>query len=522
MYVVTMNTLNKQAKQFVTALVRAQQYRDYTKAAESKAKTFHVVGAGRTISMLYEQVRNAAEYSEDHLLLQRAIRRFYTRLFITGDITQLEQSGEELVTELTLSGYIPNDSVSLEKVDLLTQKAAEYYEAYGAIKKAPRTVQLWVVDVLAIEIHSHLTDYLVRESFEQFVFEHFKHSIDATSLYGKKTPKDYELLLFVAVHRTLLKSDDATIRWALLRRFGSTPTKRAEYVRRNESIDELLTSKNNKYLGRLVNREGAVFRILWQTIERNDDVVKTLEKPGSFLQLFEDTVNLTYEDIENRMNRGVVRSIIFLIITKAIIGVAIEVPYDIWVHGEIAWLPLGVNLALPPLYMLLLRLTLMMPGPVNTRALVSQADTLLYGKDQPVYEAPKTSSQYGGIFNFVYALLIVGIFGLASWLLIHIGFTVVHLAIFFVFFCTASFLGFRLSRNIREVETVENGINGVAMARDFIYLPFAVVGQKLSQGYAKFNIIAILLDMVIELPLKAVLSVIRRWGSFISSKKDEL
>ena len=517
-----MNTLNTRAAKFAAALSQAQHYRNYTVATDSRADTFHVVGAGGTISVLYEQIRNAAEYSEDHLLLQRAIRRFYTRLFITGDIKQLEESGSELITELTLSGYLANDSVPLSKVDVLTQTAADYYAAYGTIDKSSRIVQSWVVDVLAIEVHSHLTDYLVRETFEQFVFEQFKSSIDTASLYGKKVPEDYELLLFIAVHRAILKSDDATIRWALLRRFASTPRKLAEYQRRNKVIDDLLTTKDNKRLQRMVNREGAVFRILWQTIERNDDVVALMEKPGSFLQMFEDTVNMTYEDIEHRMNRGVVRSILFLIITKAIIGVAIEVPYDLWVHGEIAWLPLAVNLALPPLYMLLLRLTLLMPGTVNTRALVSQADTLLYGKKQPTYEAPKTSGQYGAIFNIVYTLLIIGIFGIASWLLMQIGFTIVHLAIFFVFFCTASFLGFRLSRNIRDVETVENGINSVVMVRDFIYLPFAVVGQKLSQGYAKFNIIAIILDMVIELPLKAVLGLIRRWGSFISSKKDEL
>ena len=517
-----MTTLNNQAKKFVTSLQAAQHYRDHAAAANTKAETLHVVGAGRTISTLYEQLRNAAEYSEDHLLLQRAIRRFYTRLFITGDIPQLESSGEELVTELTLSGYIANDSIPLAKIDALTQKAAEYYDAYSALKQPPRVIQRWVVDVLAVEIHSHLTDYLVRESFEQFVFEHFKDSIDTASLYGKRVPKDYELLLFVAVHRALLKSDDATIRWALLRRFGSSPLERAEYKRRNEAIDDMLVSKHTKHLQRIISREGAVFRILWQSIERNDDFVKAVEKPGSFLQTFEDTVNLTYDDIESRMNRGVWRSILFLIITKAVIGVAIEVPYDIWVHGEIAWLPLAINLALPPVYMLLLRLTLIMPGPVNTRALVSQADTLLYGKKQPHYEAPKSSSQYGTVFNFVYALLIIDIFGVASWLLHLVGFTVVHLVIFFIFFSTASFLGFRLSRNIREVETVENGINGVAMVRDFIYLPFAVVGQKLSQGYAKYNIIATILDMAIELPLKSILGLVRRWGAFISSKKDEL
>jgi hypothetical protein len=49
-----------------------------------------------------------------------------------------------------------------------------------------------------------------------------------------------------------------------------------------------------------------------------------------------------------------------------------------------------------------------------------------------------------------------------------------------------------------------------------------VVGRKLSESYAKFNIIATLLDMCIELPLKTILRVVRQWGVFISSKKDEL
>jgi hypothetical protein len=31
-----------------------------------------------------------------------------------------------------------------------------------------------------------------------------------------------------------------------------------------------------------------------------------------------------------------------------------------------------------------------------------------------------------------------------------------------------------------------------------------------------------ILDMLIELPLKTVLRLVRQWGAFISSKKDEL
>ena len=98
----------------------------------------------------------------------------------------------------------------------------------------------------------------------------------------------------------------------------------------------------------------------------------------------------------------------------------------------------------------------------------------------------------------------------------------VHLLVFMTFFSAASFLGFRLTKFIKEVEAFEGDQSGIAMLRDFIYLPFVVVGRKLNQEYAKLNLVANVLDLVIEMPLKSILKLIRQWSVFISSKKDEL
>jgi hypothetical protein len=164
-----------------------------------------------------------------------------------------------------------------------------------------------------------------------------------------------------------------------------------------------------------------------------------------------------------------------------------------------------------------------LPGPANTKALVGQIDDMLY-KDPASKRLTLAGSQqqYSAGFNIVYGLLFVAIFGLMSWGLVSIGFSAVHLLIFFVFFSAASFLGFRLSRTIRELETVDSEQSGVTLIRDIIYMPFVVVGQKLSEGYSRFNVIAIILDMLIELPMKTVLRLVRQWGSFISAKKDDL
>ena len=49
-----------------------------------------------------------------------------------------------------------------------------------------------------------------------------------------------------------------------------------------------------------------------------------------------------------------------------------------------------------------------------------------------------------------------------------------------------------------------------------------VVGRWMSEKYAKVNIVALILDMLIELPLKTVLRLVRQWGAFIDDRKDRI
>ena len=77
-------------------------------ASEVSTQTINVAGVGGMVSAAYEQLRNAAEYAQEHLLIQNAIRRFFVRnLFILG----IDRSiSEELVIELTQAGYIKNNT----------------------------------------------------------------------------------------------------------------------------------------------------------------------------------------------------------------------------------------------------------------------------------------------------------------------------------------------------------------------------------------------------------------------------
>jgi hypothetical protein len=53
-------------------------------------------------------------------------------------------------------------------------------------------------------------------------------------------------------------------------------------------------------------------------------------------------------------------------------------------------------------------------------------------------------------------------------------------------------------------------------------MPFIYVGQQISYRYSQINIVATILDLLIELPLKTTLRLIRQWVNFLNAKKDEL
>jgi hypothetical protein len=509
------DSLNDEGQRFLQSLRGAFAHIDAAALSTTHASKVHVTGAGGTLTFAYEQLRNAAEYTEEHLLVQRAIRRFYKRLFLSRDERRIRASGDELIIELTLAGYLENDTVTTETVEKISTLATDYYAAYAQYKK-----DTWTLDILAVEIERLLNDDTKRIVFSQFAHDHFLASLDQAKVYHEANGQ-YEIALFTALQRALLKADNATIRASLLRRYQQTPGDDA-FKATNEMIDTVFDAASTEKLFRVVDRQGAPFRVLWRLIDEHDDIERLLGNREQFLSAYETQITNEYQRIDRRINRGIIKSVIFLIITKVVIGVALEIPYDYLVHGSILWLPLAINLLFPPVYMVLLRLTLMQPSSANTQALTDTVDTLFYGHETRKVLSKRAGDGFGATFNTIYSLLFLAVFAGVSWGLHNLGFAPLHILIFFVFLSTASFLGFRLSRQIRELEMVQGQQDGVTILRDFLYIPFVVVGRWMSEKYSRINIVAIILDMVIELPLKTVLYLMRQWGAFISSKKDDL
>ncbi len=510
-------------------LEAARAHDDAIRAGHTQGTSIQVPGTGKAISSAYEQLRNAAEYTEEHLLLQRAIKRFFNRnfTFFGHSHRGLGNIGEELIVELTQAGYLHNNEFSNETASKITHLANDYMQTYRSLREhhvSREEATDWILSLLSVEVEGILNPHSHHTALAYTAYQHYMQLLPREKFAISKEEDDqYDLCLYIAVHQALLKSDISIVRYDLMKMYRITPHHLEAFVDFNRSVTTLFMLKFTHRLKRAVSKYGAPIRILKSMVDDRKDVPELLLERDRFLDAFDHQTGKEYKLIHRRVNRGIIKSIIFIFITKVIIGLSIEVPYDYFVVGAISYLPLAINLLFPPLYMASLKLGLKVPSLTNAQSLHEYIDKIMYSEEMPLRTSfHDTARNVSALMKWLYSVMFFIPFAITVYILHMLHFNVVQATIFFAFLSTASFFGFRLSSMIRELELITHQNNLLATIRDFFYLPFILVGQWLSSKYAKINAVAYFLDIAIELPLKTVLRLIRQWTRFLNEKHDEI
>jgi hypothetical protein len=506
------------------------------KVAEESTPTYRATNIGNVISSAYEQLRNASEYAEDHLLLQRAAKRYFRRNLHFYKDQRQPMLAEELTIELTLSGYLKNGSVSLADITKIDSLVAEFYSAYKSIGKnhgTPKesTVRDWVIELLSVRSEQVYNSPVRIMYFAHFAHTYYSDKIDPAQFLTNNEqirPEAFPIAVYIAVHRALLKSDDANIRSLLLDIYQIKPSSTTEFINFNLQCDELFKLKTVDRITRFISKNGAHMRIARAVFFDKATAVtaQALTNRPSIISAINHRIEEHYKTTSSKLRSGIIKSVLFLLITKAVIGVAVEVPYDILTTGTVEIIPLIINLLLPAIFIASSTITLRMPSSSNTGTITDAIDEIIYDlQERPTtnykFKTPTLNKQ-PFIFNLIYAAMFIICMGLMIQLLSMVGFNLLQGIIFAIFISTAAFLGYQLSLRIKDLEIIQSNQSFATLIRDFIYTPFIIVGRQISYRYAQINIISQLLDTVIELPLKTILRLLRQWSNFLSAKKEEI
>ncbi len=505
----------------------------YYKSLENQEK-LHVPNVANVLLIAYEQLRNASENIEDHLLMQQAILRYYRRTVLFAGKSSVKGLGKELIIELTQAQYLKNDSIPLSKVEALDTLLNDCYELYWKVtnkrKDIPKkTVEDWILELVSVKSEQVLNNPIRLLSFVHLAHAHFTNLIDYDRVLDKDDqvePQDRPTVLYISIHKALLKSNDANVRSGLFDLHTIPLDNVDRFVDFNVQYDTLADLPATTKLSRLITKNGAPLRVLRSAFFTDADTlgVEELASETKTLNIVDSAIKQAYRQVRKSVDRGIIKSVIFLLITKALIGLFIEIPYDLVVMGSIIILPLVINLLFPPLFIAITALTIKLPGQANTDAIRNYIKAMIYQTPaQSTLSIKYTeAASRSAVFNVLYVLLFIGVFYLVAWALSALQFNIVQGIIFVFFFSTASFLGYRLTVQVKELQHVsaDNGL--LTVIRNFLYVPFIYLGQKISYRFGKLNIIAQILDAAVDLPLKTMIRLIRQWIVFLGNKQDEL
>jgi len=480
-----------------------------------------VRGVG-SLARIYETARNALEYRADHLMRRAAVERIWRREAVFG--SEAEAIAARLGQELVWARYVTEAAWRKNKPDLV--KIVGKYLAAGQMTQAPKD---FVVMVASAEVEEKLTPNPDYQMFTGLAFRTVRERIRIEDEHA-----DEELVLFAAVEAVYAQTDDAGMAYHLFK------------LLRTQGGDEVV-GKPDGGLG--------VAYDYWQKVRRHprlnatSAVVRRLYGPLNLIRdmYFSDPAGFRQEVLEktvfdgaakktlleqlkmsnDRINRATARSILYVFLTKMLLGVVVEIPVESLTSGRISPLALGANLTVPVFLMWLLTLGIRTPGEKELKKLLAEAWRIVSGdagqvNEEEVFVIRKPKWRWSRVvFWGLYAALFVVMFAAVYLVLRWVGFSFVSMVVFGFFLSVVTFFAYRI-RQSALVYTFRPRTDTRLSIGEALVLPMVAVGGAVSREVARLNFLAFVFDFALEMPFKTILRFFDGWAHFLSTKQDEV
>ncbi len=498
-----------------------------------------VISVNETVSAaasVYETIRNSLEYDEEHLLRRNAIRRILKRHWGETDLPKL---GSELVQELIWARYLPNAQVPARVVDEVLEILKKYRPLFESVRRSGTDAKkryLWLMDILSAEIEYHVSAPTVDESLASFAYQDLKERMEwATSLVK---PEDHDLQLYIAIHRAVLKSNIATLRYRIFTLFypdwTNTPSSALvdTVVGSLPSIIQVIEAQirhpAQDRLFRVVQRHAVVYHILRDLVVKDPSGFDALlADPKALQKAVVESATNRYDRFRLKVRRSIVRAIAFLLLTKTTLALLIELPYDVAIAKTTSLAPLLTNIFFHPLLLGVIGLTVTLPEERNTLAIQS----VLHGvvgieEAKPVRFATRRPWMRGnahGVFDTLYVCVFLFTIGALSTFLYRVlGFNALSIFFFIFFLSLVTFFGIKIRGSRREIVIVDGKGTFLSPLFDMFFLPIVRAGRWISLRAPRINVFLFFFDFIVEAPFKAAIKLVEGWLAFLREKKEEI
>lgn len=485
------------------------------------------------IASWYEKLRNAMDIRDDEVVLRSAIERILKRRIILGGTGP--KIAEPLLRELIWAHYFPNNTIpesfitSVASIIDLHLRLRLYLLKNKILKES--IVNEWVIQLISCEISRLLSPNNEKLAMSNF----FYHMMKDRLVIGDDNEDTKNVQVYLAVRRAFAKDDIAFLRYYLFQQiFGklteeNIATVCESFLKGYREMTYQLDYSLKEKIFVFVKKRVPVFSILEDVLRQHKQELKTLLKePEKLHEAVFVACTARYKSVRSKVNRAILRSVIFLIITKALFAFGVEGTYDNWRYGHIMWETLAINMGIPPLLMVFASLFIRTPGKDNSQRIFDKIDMILFEENPQIIHKqtllvhpPKKKSALELTFGFLGFLAFVISFGLMILILRDLHFDLVSQGIFIFFITVVSFLSYRINLTAHSY-SVDAKQGMLTPFVDFLIIPIVRVGMYFTEGISQINIIIFVFDFLIEAPLKTIFLFFEQFFSYLHTGREDL
>lgn len=485
------------------------------------------------VASYYEKIRTAMDYGTEETILRRAIERILKRRLVLE--ANSKTLAESLVRELIWAGYFADATVPESIIEKVANSINQYLKLKDQVieKRLIENADIYdfFIQILSSDIDVILLPNKEKESMSNFMFHVLKNSVDIID--DSKQTRDVQV--FLAIRKNFDKDDIAFLRYKLFTQiFGHLTKENLSNVLDNfalgyKEIEYQLSYPRKDRIFNHIKKNAPAFLILYDLLMFEKDNIKTLTKDEeAFRRRVYDICKVRYKSVRKKVTTAIIRSFVFILVTKAFIALFIEGAFEKLIYGNIQWASIAINTTVPPLLMIFVGLLIQTPGDKNSHKIYLDIQKLLYEESPQVtpnislkLKANSVRSIRDYIFSILWFLSILLVFGLLLGLLSKLHFNPLSQGIFVFFIAIISFLSYRIFQTANAY-TVIFKQNLIAPIVDFFFVPVIRVGRSFTEGIAQINFILIIIDFIIEAPFKGLVGFFEQWFSFLANKREEL
>ncbi len=493
----------------------------------SSEEVIEVSPATKRVAFAYERFRNTLEPDEEEILRRRAIWRILERrLFEDRAPTAVATA---ILQELIRGNYVqPLTHSHAVRVGFLLKKAKQIYSSLEPQHRK------WFLDMVAVSVDHELFPPQQQEALVHLMYRDVSGRVAWSGSFVAE--KDRATQLYLACHRVLFTADSHELAYHyLVHQFPAFSRDEMSIGEVDEMarglpafharIEQALSHPAADRLVRLLRPATVPYLVLRDMLTGNSP-----EQVFASDEAFETAVREAYDSRVHhtrwRMSRRAWHSILFLFLTKTLLAVLVEMPYEHYVLKDVHYLALASNIAFHPLLLFFLATTVRFPGRANSDATLEQLKRIVTGEGQLpsiVITAPR---RYGTVtwsaFAMIYVVLFLAIFwGLFS-VLDKFNFSLLAMLFFVIFLGLVSFLATRIRRSARDLRVIPQREGAVSTILSFLTLPILEFGRWLAQNIRQVNILLFLMDRVLEAPFKILIDIAEEWFDFVRDRREEI